>query len=78
MRKYKFIKYIKENILYYIINWYSTSWFYYNIIKMMSRFRYDINVKCMSKNEALRIKNRKIYKWLPNSFKNKIIKLRFG
>lgn len=69
---------IKETILYYIINWYSTSWFYYNIIKMMDRYRNTINNKCKSKNEAIRIKNRKIYKYLPNSFKDKIIKLKFG
>lgn len=69
---------IKETILYYIINWYSTSWFYYNIIKMMCRYRNTINNKCKSKNEAIRIKNRKIYKYLPNSFKDKIIKLKFG
>lgn len=69
---------IKETILYYIINWYSTSWFYYNIIKMMGRYRNTINNKCKSKNEAIRIKNRKIYKYLPNSFKYKIIKLKFG
>ena len=72
----KFIQYIKETILYYIINWYSTSWFYYNVIKVMPRFRNDID-KCFTMDEALRIKNRKLYKWLPNSFKNKIIKLKF-
>ncbi len=72
----KFIQYIKETILYYIINWYSTSWFYYNVIKVMSRFGNDID-KCFTIDEALRIKNRKLYKWLPNSFKNKIIKLKF-
>lgn len=72
----KFIQYIKETILYYIINWYSTSWFYYNVIKVMSRFLNDIG-KCFTMDEVLRIKNRKLYKWLPNSFKNKIIKLKF-
>ena len=72
----KFIQYIKETILYYIINWYSTSWFYYNVIKVMSRFRNDID-KCFTIDEALRIKNRKLYKWLTNSYKNKIIKIKF-
>lgn len=73
----KFINYLKETILYYIVNWYSTSWFYYNIIKMMDRFRNNIN-KCFTIEEAKRVKNRKLYKWLPNSFKDKIIKQKFG
>lgn len=68
---------IKETILYYIVNWYSNSWYYYNVISPMLRFENIINNMTSNINEAKRWKAKKQFKYVPNCILNEIIKNKY-
>lgn len=73
-----YIRYIKETILYYIIYIYSESWFYYNVIKMVDRFKHELNDYCNTKNDAIWLIDRKRFKYIPKSYKYKLINEKFN
>ena len=72
----KFFNNIKETILYYIVNWYSNSWYYYNVILMMEDFENDIN-KSTDIEHAKWLCGRNRFKFVPKSFKRKCIYNKF-
>lgn len=66
---------IKETILYYIVEWFSSSWLYYNVFKKMYDLKQTFidNKDVYSYNDAKHVMNRKIYKFVPKSYKKKIL-----
>lgn len=76
MKLKKLLKDLKETILYYIINWYSQSWYYNNVIVMMKDFQNDIN-KSDNIEHAKWLCERNRFKFVPKSFKRKCIYNKF-
>ena len=66
---------IKETILYYIVEWFSSSWLYYNVFKKMYDLKQTFidNKDVYSYNDAKHVMNRKIYKFVPKSYKKTIL-----
>lgn len=61
----KSFNYIKETITYYIVNWYTDSWFYYNINLMVRLFKQRLSY-CTSKEKALLLINHNLNIFLIN------------
>lgn len=62
---------------YYILNWYCSSWWYFNIISPAWQFESIVNNCCHTLDDAIRWKNKKQFKCLPNCIKNSIIANKF-
>lgn len=70
---YRLYKYLIETIKYYFFVWYTSTWFYYNIIYKIFIFKETINKYCNNKEEASKWKNKKRFKFIPNNIKEYII-----
>ena len=62
---------------YYILNLYCSSWWYFNIISPGWQFENIVNNCCHTLDDAIRWKNKKQFKCLPNCIKNSIIANKF-
>lgn len=72
----KSFNYIKETITYYIVNWYTDSWFYYNINLMVRLFKQRLSY-CTSKEKALLLIHKSQFKYISNKYKLKLINEKF-
>lgn len=68
---------IFETIKYYIVNWYSNTWFFNNIIYKMYLLEIRLS-KCRTKEEAIRVSTLSTFRWIPKSSKRKLIEERFN
>lgn len=67
---------IRETIKYYIVNWYSNTWFFNNVIYKMYLLENHLS-KCLTKEEAIRVSTLRTFRWIPKSSKRKLIEERF-
>lgn len=67
---------IGETIKYYIVNWYSNTWFFNNIIYKMYLLEIRLS-KCRTKEEAIRVSTLRTFRWIPKSSKRKLIEGHF-
>ena len=68
---------IGETVKYYIVNWYSNTWFFNEVIYKMYLLENRLT-KCRNIEEAIRTSNLKTFKWIPKSSKRKLIEERFN
>lgn len=68
---------IRETIKYYIVNWYSNTWFFNEVIYKMYLLENRL-IKCRNREEAIRASNLNMFKWIPKSSKRKLIEERFN
>lgn len=68
---------IGETVKYYIVNWYSNTWFFNEVIYKMYLLENRLT-KCRNIEEAIRASNLKMFKWIPKSSKRKLIEERFN
>lgn len=70
------IQYIKETLLYYLIEIYINSWLYKNVGYPGMRLKEDIG-RCLDIQEANKTSNVNFYKHIPKIYKDKIIHEKF-
>ena len=67
---------IRETILYYIVKWYTESWFFRNI-NLMERLLKSKLSYCNNKAKALELINKKQFKYLSKQYKEQLVHEKF-
>lgn len=71
------MKRLKETIIYYVVCLWMNTWVYNNIFRLIDIMNDCLN-SCMSKEDAKRTVNLNIFKYIPSTYKNKIINEKFN
>lgn len=68
---------IKENFLYYIVELWSNSWLYNKVFSRITPLCMEID-RCENASEAYQVINFKWYKYIPLSYKRKLVHEKFN
>lgn len=75
IRHYK--EYFIETCKYYIANWWSVSFFYLDVAVPAKDFRRMVK-SAVTKEDAVHLSKKRYYRWLPKSYKKRIIDEKFS
>lgn len=68
---------IKETILYYIVCIWMDTWIYNNVFKLLP-YAEEVISNCINKDEAQKSLNIKLFKYIPKSYKRKLLDDKFN